>query len=294
MSTAAKTKRTQSRALPWFGADTLVCEQYAALLDDRKHVTVPFCGGLSILSRIIEFGRAQEIVCNDKHHHAINFYRVVSRPETRQQLLAAVEAMPFHSEILRERQFLCSSAGDSFERLVRDFGDCSVAHAVNYFVTAWMGRGGKGGTGGEFKGSLPVRFSASGGASPKRFRSSIDAVDSVWGPVCERCSFLCCDWSELLADAKDHSECGLYCDPPWVDVGGDYVHKFTTEDHHDLWCRLNAFASTKVVVRYGDHKLIRQLYGDERRWRIRTLVSRDQANNGVGELCITNVTEGAR
>lgn len=43
----------------------------------------------------------------------------------------------------------------------------------------------------------------------------------------------------------------------------------------------------KVVIRYGDHERIRELYSSHP-WQIRTINSRDQANGEIGELCITN------
>lgn len=39
--------RTRS-ALSWAGSDSEVAGRLAAKLDDCRHVTIPFCGGLSI------------------------------------------------------------------------------------------------------------------------------------------------------------------------------------------------------------------------------------------------------
>jgi len=170
-------------------------------------------------------------------------------------------------------------------------GECSVGHAVNYFVTSWMGRGGEGGTDREFKGGLPFRMNAGGGASAKRFRSGIDSVRTVWGSVCERCEFRCCDWREIVADClktmKTDANRGHYVDPPWWKDGAKYRHKFTPQDHVDLRDSMLELAQyDKVVIRYGDHERIRELYSS-RIWRLRTITSRDQANGDVGELCIT-------
>lgn len=285
-----RTKRTQSRCLSWFGADTTVAEQYAALLADCKQVTVPFCGGLSIVAYLVE--TAREIVCSDKHWFAINLYQVLREPKTREMLIEKLSATPFHEEILKAAQAFCKAPAAT-QATAMDGPDHSDAYYVflaeKYFITAWMGRGGKGGCSGEFKGDLPVRWTATGGSSPLRFRTAVRSIQDVWGPICERCSFLCCDWAEILAKVKNDPTCGVYCDPPWVSAGDEYTHKFSPQDHVALESKLFRLGDAKIVVRYGDCKFIRHLY---QKWHIRTLESRNQANNGVGELCITNFDAG--
>lgn len=278
MKTGTKQRRTQARALPWFGSDCMVCERYAALLADCKHVTVPFCGGLSVVAHLVE--TAGEIVCNDLHSLAMNFYACIADPLLRSELLYKLNNVPFHAKLLAMCQDSCAGA-DLSSRV--DF-----EYAFRYFVTAWMGRSGKAGTDAEFKGGLAMRWDAGGGSSPLRYQTAVRSIQEVWGPICERCSFVCTDWSEILSKVKDDPRNGVYADPPWIGPGDDYTHSFTHNDHVLLYRALNEFDRTKVVLRYGDHPTIRKLYGDEVRWRIRTLISRDQANNGVGELCITN------
>lgn len=297
MTTTTK-KRGQNRALPWFGADTSVAQHYAEQLRGCRHVTIPFAGGLSIVRWLVEEGSAQEIVCNDLHHHAINLYRVLSHPGARQQFLEALEFAPFHVDVLRDAQFLNAASGDTLERAVKPpFGGHSVLHAVAYWTTAWMGRGGKCGTSGEERGDLPVRWNANGGASPKRWASSLESVRDLWGPICERCSFLCEDALEIVgkaleADRKrtliDVDQCGIYLDPPWVKAGGDYVHKFTVAQHRRLAELLTQFERTRIVLRYGDDELVRELY-PSRIWTITRLDGTNQANVSVPELLITRI-----
>lgn len=291
-----KKARTQSRALPWFGADTSVAEHYAEELRGCRHVTIPFAGGLSIVKWLVEEGSAQEIVCNDLHHHAINLYRVLSRPGPRAEFLDALEWCPFHEDVLHESRFVISAAGESFRQLVAaPSNGYSVFNAVAYWVSAWMGRGGKCGTSGETKGELPIRWNANGGASPKRWTSSLESVRELWGAICERCDFLCGDAFELIdkvleADKKrglpDADDCGLYLDPPWVVAGGDYLHKFKKEDHRRMAELLAQFERTRIVVRYGDDELVRELYPEDR-WNIRRIDGTNQANVTVPELLIT-------
>jgi site-specific DNA-adenine methylase len=90
---------------------------------------------------------------------------------------------------------------------------------------------------------------------------------------------------ELLPKVADNEGCGLYCDPPWVGAGRNYLHEFAEQDHRDLAALLSRFTLTTVVVRYGDAPLIRDLY---RGWHIVDAESRDQCNAVKAELWITN------
>ena len=273
------TKRVQQRALAWFGSDCMVCEQYAALLADCKHVVVPFCGGLSIVAHLVK--TAGEIICNDKHRLAMNFYNVLRDESLKNRLIEQLQATPFHEDLLYKSQQLCKTHPDHW------LSDLMMAY--HYFITCWMGRSGKSGTNSEFNGGLAMRWDAGGGSSPLRFQTAVRSIKDYWGPICERCSFVCKDWTEIVNKVKDDPKNALYADAPWPDAGDDYVHSFRNpQDHIRLRNELLRFKETKILVRYGDNKLIRDLYGDTNYWRIRTLVSRDQANNGVGELCITN------
>lgn len=278
MTTTTK-KRTQQRALPWFGADTLVCDQYAARLKGCKHVTVPMCGGLSLPRCLIEQGGINEIICSDAHNLAINLYTCVADRELRADLLERLNRAPFHESLLAESQEMCK-AHDIVE-------STDVTMAFHYFVTAWMGRSGKAGTESEFKGGLAFRWDAGGGSSPLRFQTAVRSLEEVWAPVCERCSFLCRSWEASLGDVIDSEMCGIYCDPPWPGLGDSYRHKFSERDHRALKEAL-AFNAARVVIRYGDHPLIRDLYGNQGDWFIQEITSRNQSNAGVKELCITN------
>ena len=271
--------RTQSRILPWFGSDASVCEHHARLLADCKHVTVLMVGGGSILSYLAK--TAREIVCNDKHSLAINLFRVISDRDWCERLIQKLYITPFHEEVLAEAQLHCKNHQKTLTEI-------DPGLAFSYFVTCWMGRSGKSGTNSELNGKLALRWDAGGGSSPLRFRTAVKSLQEVWGPICERCSFVCRDWTEIINNVKDSSELGCYIDGPWPEDGDDYLHTFRNpQDHIRLRNELLRFSKTKIVIRYGDKKLVRDLYS-ESRWHIQELGSRDQANGSVKELCITN------
>jgi DNA adenine methylase len=105
--------------------------------------------------------------------------------------------------------------------------------------------------------------------------------------VFKRCNFHCWDaMTEFIPKTKDEDECGLYVDAPWPDDGDGYRHGLTTFQHRTLAYDLSLFKKTRVVVRFGDHPLIRELY-PEPLWKWHLQTSRTAGNNAKAEVLIT-------
>lgn len=162
--------------------------------------------------------------------------------------------------------------------------------SLNYFITAWMGRSGQALTDAEYKGGLAVRWNASGGDSVVRWRSAIEAL-RAWRKILARATFTVLDCFEFLDKCKDEDGHGLYCDPPWPDDGDKYTHKFTESMQRRLAARLAEFQRMRVVVRYGDHPLIRELY-PEPHWTWHWVTGRTQANKEKAEVLLVNKARG--
>ena len=264
--------KTQS-ALSYFGSDSEVAEQLAAMLDHCKHVTIPFVGGASIIPHL----KARAIVANDLHALAINFYRVLSDrcgAGSRDELIRRCQSTLSHPEEMEH----------AIQLLAHSLLEASfIEKAWAFWTLCWLGRKGKGGT--KNQGGLPsVRRTANGGTNASRVRAAADDLPA-WAKCFERCEWEQLDFRELLPKVADNPQCGLYCDAPWVDAGKLYLHSFTLDDHAVLAGMLDRFEHTTVVVRYGDHPLIRELYQG---WNIIEAESRDQCNAVKGELWITN------
>lgn len=259
-------------ALSYFGSDSEVAGELAALLDHCTHDTIVFCGGMSISQWL----KARAIVANDLNDNAINFYRYASGhhgAEPQAALLALCQSTLSHpSELDSARQYLSEPWRGTVRR------------AWAYWAVCWIGRKGKGGTTGEGDGMPSVRWTASGGTNASRIRAAADDLPA-WAKHFERCEWLCEDFRVLLPKVADNETCGVYCDPPWRGLGDGYIHKFTDADHSDLRHLLGRFNHTTVVVRYGDDPFIRDLYND---WRIIDAESRTQSNAVKGEIWITN------
>ncbi|MEM1224573.1 MAG: DNA adenine methylase [Planctomycetota bacterium] len=257
--------------LAYFGSDASVAPQLGAMLDHCRHVTIPFCGGLSILPHL----NARAIVANDLHELAVNFYRVVSGrfgDHDKQQLLSACNRTLSHPTELGEARLIIARRSGSEARL-----------AWAYWALTWIGRKGKGGT--KHQGDMPsIRRTATGGTNASRIRAAASDLEG-WAKQFERCEFECDCFRNQLPKVADRDDCGIYCDPPWVGAGRNYLHSFDEQDHRDLAELLQRFEHTTVVIRYGNDPLIRELYDG---WHITEASSRTQSNSSVGEIWITN------
>lgn len=261
-------------ALSYFGSDSEVADELASILDGCKHVTIPFCGGMSILPHL----KSRAIVANDLNDFAINFYRHASGAmgkECQQNLIERCQLTLSHP----------SEMDDAQSRLTHPAWKGSWGQAWAYWAQCWIGRKGKGGT--KNQGGMPsVRRTASGGTNASRIRAAADDLNE-WAKQFERCEWESVDFRELLPKVADIETCGIYCDPPWIGAGDGYLHSFTEDDHSDLEVMLRKFKSTRVVVRYGDCATIRNLYSHSN-WKLTKASSRDQCNAVKGEIWITN------
>jgi site-specific DNA-adenine methylase len=260
-------------ALSYFGSDSEVAPQLAALLDHCKHITIPFVGGASILPHLT----ARAIVCNDLHAAAITFYKVASGVwGDRDDLIRQCQHTLSHPQELE----------DAGEVLRNKPGYTSTDKAWAFWAACWLGRKGKGGT--RHMGGMPsVRRTANGGTNASRVRAAANDLEA-WAKEFERCEWEQVCFRELLPKVADQPDCGVYCDPPWPGAGRDYLHTFTEQDHRDLAALLSRFEHSTVVVRYGDDPLLRSLYRIEEGWHWIDASSRTQANKVRGEVWITN------
>lgn len=263
---------------PWFGGNRMLAENVGRALGRLRWCGVPFAGGCPELPHI----QTSAGVANDLHRHVINLARVVRDEALVDQLVSHLDGLLFHPDELAEAQRRCceretpGQTGDSPD----------VAWAADYFAACWMGRGGYAGKSGEFDQTLSFRWTSSGGDSAVRFRSAIESLRD-WHRALRHWSFSCLDVFEFIANVRDAVGHGLYVDPPWPDTGFAYRHAFTDEQQASLAEALAKFERTRVVVRYGDHPLIRDLYSASR-WTWLEQTSRNQRNGALAEVLIVN------
>lgn len=286
MTSAAKEDMKVTALVPWYGSNRMNAHRVGDLFRGCEWVGIPFAGGMCEVAHI----KARTVLVNDLHRHVINLACCVGSPYAREQMVKALTDLPFHPDVLGYAQMHCiemERAGWDFSR--RDSSP-DPQWATNYFISQWMGRSGEAGSDKEFKGGIPIRWNAGGGDSNVRYRSALQSLAS-WSEVMQRCTFSTLDFREFLGNCLKHDapKHGIYSDAPFPAGGEKYKHKFTEKDHRDLRDLLVKFERAKVVVRYYDHALIRELYPVDR-WEWIEFPGRKSSNAEAPEVLIVNRT----
>jgi DNA adenine methylase len=241
--------------LPFFGGNRTLAPHVGAQLAGVSFVAIPFAGGLSEVRCIT----ARTLLVGDLHKHVIALASVVAHPQMGPQLIRRLRRWVCHEAAMEAAQARC--VGYERDGPPADL----VQWAEDYFAASWLARSGMAGTAKEFDASFAVRYDAGGGDPAKRFYSAVDGLRDLRRTL-QRCTFVVRDAFDLLADLKDDPETGVYLDPPWPQDGDKYRHRFTDAQQRQLAKALARFQKARVVIRYGDHPLIRELYAGPR-WK---------------------------
>lgn len=263
-----------SALAPWFGSARMIAERVGLAMKGCKWVGIPFAGGMPEVAHIT----ASTIVVNDMHSQIINLASVARCPLAGPKLYRQLKRIPFAQESLKAAQTACRE----WQR-ISDAPD--LQGAVNYFVACWMGRSGISGIDDEFCGKISIRWNGNGGDSNTRYRSAVRSL-MTWRRVLVRVNLTCGDAFDFLAKCQDDPKHGIYCDPPWIEDGERYRHRFSNDDHGRLSRVLEKFAYARVVLRVGIHPLMEELYPREK-WSWDEYDSRTQGNNDKAEVLIT-------
>lgn len=271
---------------PWFGSNRTLAHHVGDLLTGCSWVGVPFAGGMSEIGHI----KARTVLVSDLHRHLINLARVVACDFLRPVLVRKLRRAVFHPDELDEAQERC--------KVREPVNDRDVVAAFDYFVCVWMGRSSIAGTEDEFHGRLSTRWNAGGGDSNVRYRSAVRSLAS-FSMTARRCSFSVMDAFDFLPRCEDKEGHGIYCDPPFPGAGRGYRHNGgDTDAEEEAWqtrlaSSLSRFERTRVVIRFYDHPLVRNLY-PEIAWRFVPLAGgRTQANKVAPEVLLVNRTGAA-
>lgn len=270
---------TTTALVPWFGCARMIAERVGQLIGKQRWVGVPFAGGMPELLYI----DAPTIAVNDLHWQVVNLARVCADPVLGPRLYRRLRRLLFHPAVLREAQERCQAYRWNSPVPL-------LPQAEDYFVACWMGRSGKSGIDGEFNGRLSVRWNGNGGDSNTRYRSAVKSL-IAWRRILQRCNFTTLDAFAFLAKVQDEPGHALYCDPPFFGPGDRYRYKFTESQHRQLAEVLSGYTNVRVVVRYYDVPLVRELYPVER-WQWNEIVGRKQSNAVAAEVLLTNEKRG--
>lgn len=286
-------KITQTAIAPWFGSNRTLATNVGAALAGCRWVGVPFAGGMSELLHIT----ASTVIVGDLHAHVLNLTAAIADEKCCLELNHRLAHLPYHPDVLAAAQERCHArevaANDYWfggsDRVTRP----DVDWACDYFVCAWMSRNGCAGTRNEFTSNFSVRWDAGGGDSATRFRNAAAGL-AAWCEVMRRCTFVRMNALAFVAGVIDKAGHAIYCDPPFPEVGDSYKYSFDTDDQRRLAKRLAEFKRCRVVVRFYDHPLIRELY-PEPLWKWHRFEGRKQTNEVAAEevLLTRNEPKGA-
>lgn len=267
--------------VPYYGGNRRLAEHVGRALDGRFFVAVPFAGGMSELRHIT----ARTLLVGDLHRHVINLARVAADAELNAQLRQRLADLPFHPDVLTAAQDACLRR----ERGELAADDCPLSWATDYFVASWMARNGRAGTKSEFGGGLSVRWDGGGGDSAVRFRSATESL-AGWQAILRRCTFVVMNVFDMLQSVRDRHGNAVYCDSPFPGPGDEYAHRFTEDQHRALADRLAKFERCRVVARFYDVPLARELY-PESAWEWKRLTGgRKATNEAAPEVLLINRT----
>lgn len=274
-----KAESTIKAVAGWFGGNRTLAARVGDELGRLDWCGVPFCGGCPELPSI----RCRSGLASDLHRHVINLCRVIRDEHLHARLVERLEPMLLHPDELEDAQRRCRMLEDDPPNVAET---PSVDWAADYFACCWMSRGGQAGKRSEFTGGSSFRYSATGGDSARRWRSAIASLPS-WHRELRRWSFARLDAFDMLGRVVDVAGHGIYCDPPWIGPGDEYSHRFGEAQHRELAAILGSLQSMRVVVRYGDHPLIRRWYPADS-WRWVEQRSTNQRGGDVREVLMVN------
>jgi hypothetical protein len=293
----------------WYGSNRMLAKHVGEELAGCSWVGIPFAGGMCEVPHI----GARQLLVNDLHRHVINLARVVK--DQPKALIRRLSGLPFHPDVLAAAQARCIQRelhraaakirptdqlfnvdvqpGQVFvgsraaELTFLPDGVPDLAWAEDYFVCTWMTRGGKSGTKGEFQTGQSFRWDAGGGGSNRRYRSAIDSVFG-WSGTMQRCEFRTMNALDVIAEVKDADGFGLYCDSDFPGPGDLYAYGIRTAGQPHLAAAVSRFKKTRVVMRYYEVPLVRELFPEGKPWTYVCRTGRAQSNKDKPEILILN------
>lgn len=208
--------------LRWHGGKYFLAPKIVAMMPPHTHYVEPYAGGLAVLFAKPYEG-VSEIV-NDLDDELINFWRVLQRRESFEQMIRRLEATPVSREEFEDAGEPCD---DPIERAARMFIRCRQSFGANRKDFS---------CGGHVRRGMNNNTSA--------WLSSLDGLDAIHDRL-KRVVIEQYDAIKLIKK-EDNAATLFYCDPPYLHetrVATDaYKVEMTKEQHSEL---LNALLNVK-------------------------------------------------
>lgn len=258
---------------PWFGSKRTLAPRIVAALGPHAAYWEPFCGSMAVL---LAKPRATMETVNDLHGDLINLARVIRDPFDGPRLYRRLRRTLCVDDLIEQAKMELKTETDPFER------------AFWYFIDSWLGRNGCAGTQSSNNGFC-IRFTAGGGSPSVRLESAVASIPA-WRRRLRRVVIVRKDAMWLLSRIADAERTVIYCDPPYLVKGCNYVHDFESDgdaeslhgdDHARLAGLLGRFTKTRVVVSYYDHPRLATLYPADRWEKIDCATTKALVNQGM-------------
>ena len=237
---------------PWYGGKRNMAPIIVEELGPHAAYWEPFCGSMAVL--LAKPPCMMETV-NDLHRDLVNLARCLQHPTIGPKLYRRLRRTLNSQELFKEARERCSEPPSE---------PPSEPRAYDYFLTSWQGMNGVAGTLGYNLG-FARRFTKNGGSAATRFASVVDTIPAFRRRL-RKVTVLNSDGIELIEGIEDADGVVIYCDPPYLAKGAEYLHDFATEDHMRMALALRRFTKTRVVVSYYAHPRLAVLYPG---WTIR-------------------------
>ncbi len=266
--------------VPYYGGKRSLAPEIVSELGDHRAYFEPFCGGMSVL--MAKPRSRQETVC-DMNGQLMNLAMVMRCPRYGPRLYRRLRRV-----LSSEPEYLAAYASsDTTGTHTCDFGELSLEKAFNYFIKSWLGRNGLVGSAKAGK-SFCVRYTPGGGSTATRWKHAVNSIPAFRRRLRD-VTILCRDAFDVIASIQDVPGVAIYCDPPYLEKSGKYIHDFSWEDHGRLAELLRRFRHARVVVSYYDHPRLCTLYPC---WEKRTFQRhKNLSNQGQYEFAGTKCTE---
>lgn len=235
--------------VPYFGAKRTLAPRIVGELGPHRAYFEVFCGSCAVL--MAKPAVSMEYV-NDLNGDLTNLLRVTADPQLSVELFARTRRLLMSEAMFREAAERWKLRG----RVAMEEMDLDAA--VDYLYTSWVGRNGTVGTE-SYNQGFAARYTQNGGHSGTRWAAAVDSIPE-WHDRLRNVVVLNRDAFGLLEKIDDQAGTVVYCDPPYVEKGAEYIHDFEAGDHARLAERLRRFTQARVVVSYYDHEIVRDLY----------------------------------
>jgi DNA adenine methylase len=254
---------------PWFGSKRNLAPAIIRELGPHSVYWEPFCGSLAVL---LEKDAVSVETASDLHGDLVNLARVIRDDELSIVLYGRLTRFLLHEDLFTEAADRHRARGH-----VPAGDKADLERAADFMVCSWFGRNGVAGTS-SYNQGFCVRYTANGGHAATRWQSAVASIPA-WHWRLRNVTMLNRDGFALIERIDDQLGTVIYCDPPYLEKGADYVHDFGEDDHGRLAALLKRFKRTRVVVSYYDHPDLQALYPG---WAKRTIeVTKALVNQGM-------------